>query len=229
MGSFADTIDQQFKELLKAAREHIRAARESEMNLPPATTSDIAAWVTRCGQMISIFATENSEYYQQYVRAQRTRGFYQLNRRNYRHLCLVEGALTALYDDYRRGMLRNLTGTLQTELLADFLENARCWVDAGKPAAAATLAGAVLEAALQRVAALMGIAVQEDDGNAKPAEEIDQQLFNEGIYDKLLRGQVRDWLGLYRQALDGPADQIKPEQVTMMLQFVRKFCADHLS
>ena len=102
--AFDDSIEQQFKDLIKESHDFVRAARESDHTLPPATTAEVAAWVTRCGQLITLLSPNTSEYYQQYARALRSKNFYRIDRTNYRHLILIEGAVTALYDDYRRAI-----------------------------------------------------------------------------------------------------------------------------
>ncbi len=229
MATLADALDQQFKDLTKAAREHIRAARESDLPLPPASTADIAAWVTRCGQIIGTLSPNTSEYYQQYARALRTRNFYRVHRGNYRHLCLIEGAVTALHDDFRKGLLRNLTGALQTEIFADFLESAQGMIERGRAEPAAVLVGAVLESALLKVAAVMNVASRDEAGSALPPAQLNDALHREGIYDKLTQGQVRGFLALRDAAVAGQPPSVAPEQARLMLQFTQNFCASQLA
>jgi hypothetical protein len=132
--------------------------------------------------------------------------------------------LTRLRSDVASGYLRTTVNIISAEVFGDFLEIAQHLLDEGYKDPAASLAGAVLEDGLRRIARNNDITVSgRDDLTSLRDKCAGKQIFN-----NLVRQQITAWTTLRNSADHGNFAEYTAQQVGSMISDVRAFLAKHL-
>jgi hypothetical protein len=134
------------------------------------------------------------------------------------------GVLQAAERDFSDGFLFDVHSVVVAEVLGDFIEQAEVLLSAGYRVAAVSLAGAVLEDALRKVAASAGMTVPEKT----KIDALNSDLASAGIYDKLVLKRITALAELRNSADHGHFDKVGDEDARDMVGYVRRFCADYL-
>lgn len=147
---------------------------------------------------------------------------------NYHHLAALQGILVGVFNDYKEGHLGKLKGLIRADVFGDFLEMAEYLLNDGYRDAAAVLIGSVLEDTMRNIAILNSISAIKPNGDPKTINSLNQDLYKNDIYNKLVNKEVTTWGDLRNKAAHGKYDQYDKDQVKRMLSFVQKFCQDFL-
>ena len=134
------------------------------------------------------------------------------------------GILRALREDIGNGYLRRLEALVSAEVFTDFLDMAQHLLDTGYKDPAASLAGAVLEDGLRRIATANGVKFTKGDGLAKLNEKCAQA----GVYNALVMKQVAVWTEIRNKADHGHFTEYASADVAGMVPGVSALLAAHL-
>jgi len=127
------------------------------------------------------------------------------------------GILRALRSELDAGLLLRLESLAAADIFDDFLDMTEHLLDAGYKDPAASLAGAVLEDGLRKVASARGVAM-------KPAGDIsslDQRLADGQVYSRLAQRKIRLWKAVRDHADHGRFSEYREEDVRQMVAGVR--------
>ncbi len=133
------------------------------------------------------------------------------------------GMLEALRFEYANGAVQTVEELVHADLFADFLQMARYQLDKGFKDPAAVLAAGVLEQHLRALAVRYKVAVVKENGEAKRAEAINEELAKAGAYPLSTQKEVTAKLGLRNSAAHGEWDKYDAKQVALFIDSVRLF------
>ena len=132
------------------------------------------------------------------------------------------GILQAALKDVEQGHLTSLQDMATAEVFSDFLDQADHLLEHGYAAAAASLAGAVLENGLRSLAERNGIAVKaRDDLSA-----LNSKLAAKSVYNRLRQKQLAVWIDVRNAADHGRFDEFTEGDVADVVKRIRNFLAE---
>lgn len=134
------------------------------------------------------------------------------------------GVLQAAKRDFDDGMLFDLRAVVAAEVLGDFIDQADALLKAGHHVAATSLAGAILEDAMRKLAGSRGLPVPDKT----TIDGLNADLGRAGIYDKLVHKRITALAELRNSADHGHFDRVSKEDAADIVGYVRRFCSDHL-
>lgn len=135
------------------------------------------------------------------------------------------GALEAAERDFKSGLLFDLRALVAAELLGDFLDQAEALLQAGYHVPAASLAGAVLEDTLRKLATSKGLVVP-----AKTTiDGLNIALAKAGVFDLLVQKRITALADIRNNADHGHFGKFTPDDVEDMVKWLVRFTADYLS
>lgn len=135
------------------------------------------------------------------------------------------GVLRAVREDAEYGHLVDIRSLVAGEVFGDFLEMANHLLEQGYHVPAASLAGAVLEDGLQRVAAARNVEVKPLDG----AGAIASKLVQAGDHSALEQRQLALAIEVRNNADHGRFELLDSDGVREMLRLVERYLAAHLT
>ena len=143
-----------------------------------------------------------------------------------RHSVAVVGqaVLKAAKTDFEGGHLKKLEDLVSADIFSDFLEMAQYLLEQGYKDPAASLAGAVLEDGLRRIARSHTITVKSKED----ISSLNKKLADGQVYNRLVQRQVEVWNELRNNADHGHFAEYDPQQVKDMLTGIRSFLTQHL-
>lgn len=128
------------------------------------------------------------------------------------------GILRAVAEDIASGDLYSVQQLAASEVFADFMEMAQHLSESNYDAPAASLAGAVLEEGLRRLAT-------EKSLKARNLESANDVLFGTGALTPMLHKQIKVWIDIRNAADHGEFDKIEHQAVASMISGVRDLLA----
>ncbi len=134
------------------------------------------------------------------------------------------GILQAAQRDYEGGMVADVRSLVAAELFADLLEQAEYLFAGGYHVPAASLAGAVLEDGLRKLASRHSVPVPDKT----TLDRLNADLAGAGVYTKLAQKNITAYADVRNNADHGHFDKFKAEDVDAMLKWTRRFLAEHL-
>ena len=209
-------------------RLHQRASTSSN-RIGGDELAEVAAWVTRLGQLIRNLYGEDSQHFDSYSRALSTNNFYILHSDYYEHFTQMLGVANAIKHDVSNDLLVNIKSMAQAEVFADFLEMGEYLLNEGYKDAAAVIIGSVLEDGLRKLCERASLPLIGSSGKPLTIDPLNAQLAKAGVYSTLVQKQVTSWAHIRNRAAHGKYDEYNTEQVQMMLLFVQSFAGEHLA
>lgn len=214
--------------LLGIADKLINFGKSNRSELPDDRIKELTGWSTKVGALINrVYPQKNSDAYQQYLEY-RKYNTHSLHSDYYRHLVVMYGALEAVKYELENGLLDKLTGLIQADIFADFLEMGEHLLKGGYKDAAAVIIGSVLEDSLRKLCVVNGVKTKNDKGKNLTIEPLNIELVRAEIYNQLVKKQITSWADLRNNAAHGHFDEYDSNQVQNMLQFVTSFTVDYL-
>jgi hypothetical protein len=148
---------------------------------------------------------------------------------------VLRGFLVGTNDDYRAGLLENLSQHMQANIANDYLGQAEQLLHEGgtgqyNHVPAAVLTGAILEDALRRLCQRQNppISTSKDNGDPKTMGTLIEDLKKANLFNELKAKQLRSWADVRNAAAHGRFDDFARQDVEQMLTGVQKFLADYL-
>lgn len=133
--------------------------------------------------------------------------------------------LQAASRDMEHGLLADVRVLVAAEVLDDFIEQAEYLLRGGYHVASASLAGAVLEDTLRKLAEKHGLVVPE----RTKLDSLNADLAKSGAYNKLVQKSITAYSDIRNNADHGHFEQFKKEDVEAMVNWVRRFVTEQLS
>jgi len=179
------------------------------------------AWRVSAQTLVADLAGRESEYHRRFAeRATYTYG----ESRFLFHPKTAVAILQTVRDDHAKGYLRDVRELAAAEIFGDFLEMAEHLLSEGyHPAAAASVAGAVLEDCLRRLH-LKHIGPWQGESNIS---KLNDGLRKAQVYGQATWRQIQVWGDIRNNADHGHFDKVDTQQVKLMVQGVRDFIAKH--
>lgn len=133
--------------------------------------------------------------------------------------------MRAVREDAEHGFLIDLRTLVAGEVFGDFLDMANHLLEQGYHVPAASLAGAVLEDGLRRVAGARFVELKPMDG----AGAISSKVARAGAHSALWQRQLALAIEVRNNADHGRFEQLDPAVVREMLRIVQSYLAAHLT
>lgn len=207
----SDEIAERLRALV-AKGEKLRAAGGSN-SVPSA---GFAEWASQSAALLKSVAGPGHTYplnFEQTVRAPRP--WYVEN---------GLGILRAAAEDLDLGLLRSFRELVAAEVFGDFLDMAKHLFEAGYAIPAASLAGAVLEDGLRRIAASRDVKVKAGDD----LSTLNHKLADANVYNRLEQKRIQVWIDVRNRADHGEFDEVRTSDVLDFLAGVEAFLGAHL-
>lgn len=217
------TLDQKLTEaftaLLTEGERVLRAAGWPDSNhFRHPQTSEYLRFRTEALNLTRRACGEDSDHYRELLRIADSNG----SNSYYYPDCF--GILQAAQRDYERGLLFQVRNLVAAELIADFLDQAGHLLQNGFHVPAASLAGAVLEDGLRRLAANHGVPLPEKT----KIDRLNADLARAGIYSKLVQKNITAYADIRNNADHGHFDKFAAADVEAMIAWVNRFLTEHL-
>lgn len=133
------------------------------------------------------------------------------------------GILRAALDDFQGGYLFDVRQLIQAEIFDEFLEQAQHLLEAGYHQPAAVIVGCVLEDGLRKLCQHNSISLPD-----KPKlDRMNANLAKVGVYNTFRQKQITAFADLRNKAAHGKWDQFTKDEVSEMIDGVRKFMESH--
>jgi hypothetical protein len=140
----------------------------------------------------------------------------------YFHMCY--GILEAAHNDFTEGFLFDLRSLITAELLGSLLDQSEALLDADFYIASASLAGAVLEDSLRTLCRRNAIPVPDKT----KIDKLNIELGKNNVYDPFTQKMITALADIRNNADHGHKEKIKKDDVTDMVQWIRKFESNYL-
>ena len=137
-------------------------------------------------------------------------------------LLKLMAVLTAAKEDYEGGYLNTIRNLIHAEVFDTELEQAEELLVARYHAAAAVVAGVVLETTLRQMC-------EDNHLDLGKLDKMNADLAKAGVFNKLVQKQITAWADIRNNAAHGKTDQFTRDDVSAMIRDVRRFVADRLS
>jgi len=134
------------------------------------------------------------------------------------------GILRAVSEDLELGFLARVRDMVAAEVFSDFLEMAGHLLECGYKDPGASLAGAVLEDGLRKIATANGIKVKARDDLAS----LNAKCADQAVYNRLKQKQIQVWIGIRNHADHAEFGEYTNDDVTRMLAGVQEFLTEHI-
>ena len=174
------------------------------------------SWNTRVKNLLSIICGEESQYFHQFEKNEDNR--YESSYSIFRNL---QAIFLAVKEDFEGGYLLSTRILVQAEVFDSELEQANELLTSGYYTAAAVIAGVVLETALRELC---------DNRNIEHGklDKMNADLAKAGAYNKLMQKRITVLADIRNNAAHGKQDGFNKEDVTDMIDDIKKFLANHL-
>jgi hypothetical protein len=136
-----------------------------------------------------------------------------------------QGILRAVREDVQGGYLIDVRTLVSADVFSDFLDMAEHLHENGYKDPAASLAGAVLEDGMRRIADNNGIQLKsrEDLGS------LNQKLANADVYNRVTQRRLQPWITVRNHADHGEFDEYTTDDVADMIRDIIRFLNEYLT
>lgn len=135
------------------------------------------------------------------------------------------GVLRAVKEDMEYGDLANIRTLVSAEVFSDFLQMAEHLHEVGYKDPAASLAGAVLEDGLRKIATNKNVKLKARED----ISSLNRKIADSGVYNRLVQKKVQVWADIRNSADHGHFNEYTTEDAADMISGVERFLADYLA
>lgn len=175
-------------------------------------------WQVKAKHLISLVCGADSQHFTMFLETEKPRPY----TTNYELFQGMKAVFLAAKEDYEGGYLRALRNLVQAGVFASELEQAEELLASGYYAAAAVIAGVVLETKLRQLC----------EDRALPGGKLDKMnadLAKADVYNRLVQKQITALADIRNSAAHGETGSFEPNDVANMLRDVRNLLADRLA
>ncbi|EOA06429.1 hypothetical protein HFRIS_001679 [Herbaspirillum frisingense GSF30] len=175
-------------------------------------------WSVKVRNLLSKACGKDSEHYVSFCLAEEPQSYED----NVDRLNRMKAVFLAAQEDFNGGFLNSVHNLIQAELADDELDQARVLIDAGYIAAAAVVAGVVLETTLRTLSIRRGIPIGSID-------KMNADLAKAGQYNTLVQKRVTALAAVRNSAAHGKSQEYSVEDVAAFITEVERFVEVQLS
>lgn len=178
----------------------------------------ILNWAVKARNLISSACGKDSEHYVTFVEAEKPQTFEDSPAR----LKRMRAVFLAAQEDFNGGYLNSIRNLVHAELAGDETDQARELFASGYGAAAAVVAGVILETTLRSLCAKRGLPVGS-------IERMNADLTKAGEYNALIQKRVTSLAAVRNSAAHGKTGEYTDEDVKSLIAEVERFVTERLS
>lgn len=177
----------------------------------------VLEWKVKAKNLLSKACGQESEHYTEFVKNEET-GIYGTYLATLERLRAI---FLAAKEDYEGGYLQSTRSLVQAELFDTELEQAMELLGSGYRAAAAVIAGVVLETSLRELCDREGI------GHGK-LDKMNADLAKAGVYNKLQQKRITALADIRNSAAHGKLEDFSDRDVEDAIRDITRLVAEHL-
>lgn len=178
----------------------------------------ILNWAVKARNLISSACGKDSEHYWSFVEAEKIHSYEESPTR----LKRMGAVFLAAQEDFDGGYLNSIRNLVHAELAGNEIDQARELLASGYGAAAAVVAGVVLETTLRSLCTKRGLSVGS-------MERMNADLAKAAEYNALVQKRVTSLAAVRNSAAHGKTAEYTNEDVKTFIAEVERFVADKLS
>jgi Domain of unknown function (DUF4145) len=176
------------------------------------------SWCVKARNLISNACREDSQHFKAFEKAEEVQSY----QNNYDTLKRVKAVFSATKEDYEGGYITSVKKLVQAEVFDSELEQATELATAGYAAAAAVIAGAVLETTLRSLC----------DANSIEQGKLDKMnadLAKAGVHNVLVQKKITALAAIRNSAAHGKSNEFTKDDVMHMIVEVNRYVSNSLS
>lgn len=214
---------QRFQELLDQL-EQVEETERSKRSLMGGSTYQhiddhlILNWAVKARNLLASACGKDSEHYKSFLAAEEPQSYEDSPTR----LKRIGAVFLAAKEDFEGGYLNSIRNLVQAELAGGELDQARELLSSGYSAAAAVVAGVVLENTLRTLCTKTGLATGS-------MERMNAELAKASEYNSLVQKRVTALAAVRNSAAHGKSGEYTSDDVKNMISEVERFLADRLA
>lgn len=178
----------------------------------------ILNWAVKARSLISSTCGKDSEHYTSFAEAEEARSYEDSPTR----LKRMSAVFHAAREDFDGGYLNSIRNLVQAELAGGEIDQARELFASGYSAAAAVVAGVVLENTLRSLCEKRGLP-------SSGMERMNADLAKAGEYNALVQKRVTALAAVRNSAAHGKSTEFTTEDVKAMISEIERFTSERLS
>jgi len=219
MKIFAQRFQELSDQLTQVESSETRAYNEHRESWYQHIEEDlILNWAVKARNLLSKACGKDSEHYASFIEAEKPQAYED----SPTLLKRLRAVFRAAREDFEGGYLNSIRNLVQAELAGDEIDQARELFASGYIAAAAVVAGVVLETTLRSLCAKRELPVNS-------MEQMNADLRKAGEYNALIQKRVT-WLAAVRNsAAHGKTAEYTSDDVKNLIAEVERFVAERLS
>lgn len=175
-------------------------------------------WCVKARSLIANACGKGSEYYASFIKAEEVQS-YETNVNNFKR---VKAVFLAAMEDFNGGYINTVRNFVHAELAEDEIEQARELLASGYTAAAAVVAGVVLETTLRTLCSRHNLAPASMD-------RMNADLAKAGQYNSLVQKRITALAAVRNSAAHGKIEEYGTHDVQNLISDVERFVGDMLS
>lgn len=144
---------------------------------------------------------------------------------NFQGTATLRGVLKGIKNEINEGFLLKLSDLVSAEIFSNFLDMAEYLLKENYKDAAAVIIGSTLEEKLRQIANNNSVDILDAKGNPKKANLLNDDIYKNGVYNKLDHKSIISWLELRNNAAHGKYSEYDKKKVEMMFDYVNDFSA----
>lgn len=175
-------------------------------------------WCVKARSLIANVCGKDSEYYASFVKAEKIQS-YETNVDNFKR---VKAVFLAAMEDFNGGYINTIRNFVQAELAEDEIDQARELLASGYTAAAAVVAGVVLETTLRTLCSRHNLVPASMD-------RMNAELAKSGQYNTLVQKRITTLAAVRNSAAHGKTEEYGANDVQTLILDVERFVSDMFS
>ena len=178
----------------------------------------ILNWQVKVKNLLSNLCGEGSQHFTAFIEAGKASSFTS----NYTILQQMKAVFMAAKEDFEGGYLNSVRNLVQAEVFDNELDQAKELLGSGYAAAAAVIAGTVLETTLRNMCSDNGLPLSKLD-------KMNADLTKQGVYNNLIQKRITALAGVRNSAAHGKTEEFNKDDVHSMINEIERFVATTLS
>ncbi|RRV03630.1 DUF4145 domain-containing protein [Stutzerimonas xanthomarina] len=178
----------------------------------------ILNWQVKVKNLLSNLCGEDSQHFTAFIEAGKASSFTS----NFTILQQMKAVFMAAKEDFEGGYLNSVRNLVQAEVFDNELDQAKELLSSGYAAAAAVIAGVVLETSLRNLCSDNGIPFGKLD-------KMNADLTKQGIYNSLIQKRITALAGIRNSAAHGKTDEFNKDDVNSMINEIERFVGSTLA
>jgi hypothetical protein len=174
-------------------------------------------WEVKVRHLIATVCGEDSQHFQSFEKCLKV----SMYETNYNVFQKARAVLLAAKEDYDGGYLTKIRNLIQAKVFDSELERAEELLTSGYKAAAAVIAGVVLETSIRQLCEDNGIATGKLD-------KMNADLAKAGVYNQLKQKRITALAHIRNDAAHGKADQFAETDASNMIRDIRNLLSSEL-